>query len=920
MSNKLNVKLTDLISVEVLQKIQDSFASTVGMAALTTEADGTAVTEGSNFTDYCMKYTRCSEVGKSLCEECDRYGAEVTHKTGRFTTYVCHSGLVDFSAPILADGQMVGCFIGGQALYEPPEEENIRKIARELDIDEDEYWAAIQKIPIIDKEQIDKAAAFLYTMSGVLSDMAYGKYLAMQANAELERAARMQGDFLANMSHEIRTPMNAVIGFAEMALRENLPPEAENYIRQIKSSGNALLAIINDILDFSKIEAGKMELLPVEYEPLELIDDIANIIMTRLIDKDGVELLIDLDPNVPSRLMGDNIRIRQILINLCNNATKFTHKGYVRIYVEMDQVDEKRVCLHFSVIDTGIGIKPEDMEKIFNSFQQVDSRRNRNIEGTGLGLSICRKLLSLMGAELRVESTYGVGSAFSFDLIQEVVDPKPSIVIENASEIYLGAAFDNEDVAADFVNDAGKLGVSCQVFSDHTNRDRDVKEWAENAREGQKRYFFIEQELFDCTMIDHAVNELHVTPVIIADTFADLRDLSEYEDLMVLRKPVSVLNLGSLFSKGTTQAQLETHDQADMYSFTAEDARVLVVDDNIVNLTVAQGLLEPLKAHVDIASSGKDAIDMMNNASEPYDVIFMDHMMPGLDGIDTTRIIRRTMPDYAEVPIIALTANALSDARETFMKEGMNDFIAKPIEVRLLIDSFRRYVPAEKIHRLTHTDEMLVADENVASSQSRLQPGEQSGGLEIADLDTGEAIRMLGSEKLYMSILKTYYEAIPSRAAEIRRHYDSKDWEKYVIEVHALKSSSRQIGAMELGALAATLEDAGKKRDMQTIIVLTDQLLDDYLAYEDRLAYLFKTAGDSADANKPEATREFLSAMFERMRTACDELDMDGMEAVIGEMEGRSYPGNWAASFESLKSAVGSMDVDECVAVIDAWE
>ena len=919
MSHKLNVKLTELIPVDVLQKIQDSFASTVGMAALTTEADGTAVTEGSNFTDYCMKYTRCSEVGKSLCEECDRYGAEVTHKTGRFTTYICHSGLVDFSAPILADGQMVGCFIGGQVLYEPPEEENIRRIARELDINEDEYWAAIQKIPVIEKDQIDRAAGFLYTLSGVLSDMAYGEYKAMQANAELERAARMQADFLANMSHEIRTPMNAVIGFAEMALRENLPPEAENYIQQIKSSGNALLAIINDILDYSKIESGKMELIPIEYEPLSLIDDIANIIMTRLVDKD-VELLIDVDPNIPLKVFGDNIRIRQILINLCNNATKFTNTGYVRLYTGCDRIDDKHVCLHFSVIDTGIGIKEQDMEKIFNSFQQVDSKRNRNIEGSGLGLSICRRLLKLMDSELHVESVYGEGSTFSFDLVQEIVDPSCSIAIEDADNVYLGAAFENSDVAADFVNDAGKLGVNCEVFYDYENREQYIADWFKKAKEGKKLYFFIDQQFFDPAMLEHTSHDLNITPVIIADTFADLRQLSEYKELMFLRKPISVLNLGNLFNKGTTQTHLEKHDQTETYSFTAEDARVLVVDDNIVNLTVAQGLLEPLKAKIDIASSGKEAIEMMNKADELYDIIFMDHMMPELDGIDTTRIIRRTMPDYADVPIIALTANALSDAKEMFMKEGMNDFVAKPIEVKLLVDAFRRYVPAEKICRVTHTDEQLVADENLASSQSRMESGENSGGLVIADLDTATALKMLGSEKLFMSILKTYYEAIDSRAAEIRRHYNSKNWPQYTIEVHALKSASRQIGAMQLGAAAASLEDAGKNLDTAYIIGNTDKLLEDYLAYKDKLSYLFEEKEDPAAAdNKIEASMDILTDLFERMRTACDELDMDEMEAVISDMSELSYTGKWKEKYEALKNAVNSMDVDECIAVIDDW-
>ena len=600
MGKKSDIKLTDLISVDVLQRIQDSFAETVGMAALTTEADGTPVTQGSNFTDYCMKYTRCSAVGKSLCEECDRYGAEVTFKTGKYTTYICHSGLIDFSAPIIADDQMVGCFIGGQALYEPPDEENIRKIARELSIDEDEYWGAIQRIPIIDKEQINKAAAFLYTLSGVLSDMAYGKFLALKANSELERAAKMQGDFLANMSHEIRTPMNAVIGFAEMALREDMSDAARNYINQIKTSSNALLTIINDILDYSKIESGKMELVPVEYEPLQLIEDVADIIMTRLVDKD-VELLIDVNPDIPSKLEGDTIRIRQILINICNNATKFTNKGYVRLFADFEWIDEDNITIKFAVEDTGIGIKPNDIDKIFNSFQQVDSKRNRNVEGTGLGLSICQRLLKMMDGELNVESVYGEGSTFSFSINQPVIDKTPSIKVENADHIYAADVFRNPDVERDFVNDATKLGVNVMTFEDHEDRAGNMQKLLSKAGGDNEVYLFIDVNYFEPAMYEKMSGSTDIIPVLIVDTFADVKGLAKYPKLQYIRKPLSVLNLGNLFNHQDIINTDYTDNSSEIYSFTAEGVNVLVVDDNIVNLTVAQGLLEPIKANVDVA-------------------------------------------------------------------------------------------------------------------------------------------------------------------------------------------------------------------------------------------------------------------------------------------------------------------------------
>ncbi|MBQ9334222.1 MAG: PocR ligand-binding domain-containing protein [Lachnospiraceae bacterium] len=908
--SKLDIKLIDLIDRDILQNFQDSFSDMTGMAALTTEADGKPITEGSNFTDYCMKYTRCSELGRSMCEECDRYGAEITMRTGKFTTYVCHSGLIDFSSPVIIDGSMVGCFIGGQVLSEPPDEAFIRDIARDLGINEDEYWDAIQKVPILPKEQIDKAAQYLYRISSVLSDMAYGKYLTIKANEELERAAKMQSDFLANMSHEIRTPMNAVIGFAEMALREDLSETAADYIRQIKNSGNSLLAIINDILDYSKIEAGKMDLIPVEYEPLSLIDDVANIIMTRLVDKD-VELILDINPNIPTALYGDTVRLRQILINLCNNATKFTNEGYVRLSVDYEWAGYESVLLKCSVIDTGIGIKEVDLDKIFHSFQQVDSKRNRNIEGTGLGLSICKMLLDIMDGNLSVESVYGEGSTFSFEVPQKVVVSLPSVTIDDPENVYLGAALDGANVQQSFVSDAEKLGVNVRIFNDYDNRERDLKEWAKQAGDGSQLFFFLDQKYFDPDTLTGINDELNITPVVISDTFADTRELSEYTQLRFIRKPISVLNLGNLINDSDiTHVNFEAGPE-EIYNFTAEDANMLVVDDNIVNLTVAQGLLEPLKAKVDIATGGEEAIHMMEH--KQYDIVFMDHMMPELDGVDTTRIIRRTMPQYKDVPIIALTANAVSEARELFKQEGMDGFIAKPVEVRVLVDTVRKFLPPEKIRRGRRPGEE-AANTNTVSSEDKYPV--------IAELDTHTAIDMLGSKELYMNILRSYYSVIDTKANAIREYYEKADWSQYAIEVHALKSSSRQIGAMELGELAYKLEIAGKELDIATIAGNNAQLLNTYLALKDKLSYLFEeNAGSDTESNatKPEARMEDLRSLFGKMRVAIDDLDMDMMEDVIAEMDKFSYSEFWQTKFDSLKAAVDRLDVDSCIEILDNW-
>ena len=392
------LQLTDLIDIDTLQKIQNVYSDLSNIAVLTTDANGVAVTEGSNFSDFCIKYTRSSKIGCTRCEQCDKNGTFLALQQGKSVVYTCHAGLVDFAAPIMVNGRQVGCFIGGQVLIEHVDPEKIKRIADEIGVDPDEYLAAAKKVRVVERETVEKTAKSIFTIADILSNMAYHRYLIHKDNVELERSETMKSDFLANMSHEIRTPMNAVIGMAEMALREELPTAAKDYINQIKEAGKSLLTIINDILDFSKIESGKMDINEVDYEPMSMVYDVANIIMTRLKDKD-VELVLDVAPTLPNKLFGDNIRIKQVLLNLTNNAAKFTSHGRIIVKVEYQNLDSGEIALNVSVEDTGIGIKKQDLGKLFQSFQQLDSKRNRNIEGTGLGLAISQRLLNLMDGQ-----------------------------------------------------------------------------------------------------------------------------------------------------------------------------------------------------------------------------------------------------------------------------------------------------------------------------------------------------------------------------------------------------------------------------------------------------------------------------------------------------------------------------------------
>ncbi len=393
---------------------------------------------------------------------------------------------------------------------------------------------------------------------------------------QAEASNEAKSVFLANMSHEIRTPMNAICGMTDMLLDEDLTEKGREYATTIKSSGEGLLSIINDILDFSKIESGKMPVIPEEYYFASMIHDVMSMMEIRGKGK-PVELSAKISDDVPRKLYGDIGRVKQVVINVMGNAMKFTHEGSVTLTVFWKQEEKDTGRLVFSVADTGIGIKEEDQDKLFRSFEQVDMKKNRGVEGTGLGLSISRLLVENMGGSIRVESEYGKGSTFTFDILQKVVDSAPCEYSKN------------------------KRVVECRPFE---------------------------------------------------------------------------------------------------INFKAPEARVLVVDDNKVNLRVAAGLLRKFGIVPDLVDNGRDSVDMIRRQAQ-YDLVFMDHMMPELDGIEATKLIRGIGTPYTDrLPVVALSANAVKGMEDEFLVGGMNDFLPKPIDLEMLAAILKKWLPPEQINEM----------------------------------------------------------------------------------------------------------------------------------------------------------------------------------------------------------------------------
>lgn len=898
------IYLTDVISVKQLQTLQNSFSKLTGLAALTTDIDGKPVTKGSNFTKYCMEYTRKSDVGCERCKQCDIEGAKTTLKTGRATTYVCHSGLIDFAAPIMVEDTLIGSFIGGQVLSEKPDEDKIRAIAKEIGVPFEEYWEALKDVPIMPKKQIDEAADFLFETANVLSDIAYAKYRAIENQKETERVANMKTDFLANMSHEIRTPMNAVIGMAEMALRENLPPAARDYIAQIKSSGNALLSIINDILDFSKIESGKMDLVLEDYDPLSVMHDLASVLMTRIQDKD-VDLIGTINPDMPIGLYGDILRIRQIIINIANNAIKFTQHGHVWVDVDFEKVSDDMANIFIAVHDTGIGIKKEDIGKLFDSFQQLDSKRNRNIEGTGLGLAITARLLGLMNGTIRVSSVYGEGSTFSIMIPQKITNWEPSITVNDKENKAVIGYWKGIDGTKQFYDSLDRFGIDSYELE-----TLDSMQELESANEAKLKdkdiFLFTTDKIYENEMQEFVTSHPEIQFIVVCDFYSKIE--GGQANVRFIKKPFSNLGIATALNN---EESLRNDEGSLEFDFIAPDAKILIVDDNDINLIVAEGLLEPLKMNITKANSGKKALSYLDE--ESFDIVFMDHMMPELDGVEVTHIIRRMHPELKDMPIIALTANAVGEAKKMFLEEGMNDFVAKPIEVRNLISKIRQWLPKEMIKKHGSVEE-INASVDKSNSASVL-----SGVRFLGDLDVAAALAMIGSEKLYLTILEKYYSAIATKADLIKKLEVADDISSYTIEVHALKSASRQIGATALSEMAAELEAYGHAGNADAIHEKTDALIEKYLGYIDVFKPLFEKKKDIPE-KKQVASADILNPIFEKMTDAAEELDMDALEDAVSQLEKYEYAGEEMECFEAIKEAVSNYDADTCEAVIATWK
>ena len=704
-----------------------------------------------------------------------------------------------------------------------------------------------------------------------------------------EQGSRAKSGFLAKMSHEIRTPMNAIIGMTELALREDISDTVREQAIAIKHASSNLLTIINDVLDFSKIETGRFEIVPANYSVSSLMNDVVSIIRMRVLDSQ-IRFAVNIDCNIPGTLFGDEARIRQVLINVLGNAVKYTEKGYISFIVKGEFVDESTINITYEVKDSGRGIKQEDVDRLFEDFTQFDMEKNRGIEGVGLGLAITHNIVKTMSGIINVQSDYGVGSTFTITIPQKFHDREnlASVNYPGNKSVLL---YERREVHANsIIHTVDNLGVHAA----HVKSDSELYR-----KLSSRSYDFIFTSYALYKKNKEIISRFGGDSKIV--TLTEFGEVVPENDLNVLAMPVYCVSIANIINGASDSFSYDVSKES-VVRFTAPNARVLIVDDINTNLKVAQGLLLPYCMHVELCKSGAEAIESIQ--SKDYDLVLMDHKMPEMDGIEATLRIRKmgAVDSYfSNVPIVALTANAVSGTKEIFLENGFDDFLAKPIDTVLLNLILERWIPKSK-------QEDFSPDQNLPGDTNYLR-------IEGIDFEAG-VLKSGGTTELYLETLAAFYADVSSRIKEIGICLEKGDIPLFTTYVHGLKSAAMIIGATDLSESSKALEIAGNAGDLAYIETHTSKFLS---ALENLLGDI-GTVLKSAKSKESSFSSEALTMMLSEMKTALGAFDAGAMNYTLGKLLELTQGRDVNAVVKKISDSILMGEYDEAAVLVDAIE
>lgn len=718
---------------------------------------------------------------------------------------------------------------------------------------------------------------------------------------ELEEAKRAKDDFMANISHEIRTPLNSIIGIGNELLDAKVDDVTKEQLYDITVAGKNLMSLVSDILDFSELEADTIELKFEPYNITSVINDVVNMASAWNKEK-NLELIVDCEANLPNSLLGDSHKIYRVILHLMNNAVKFTERGGVILFIG-GRKEQYGMNLMIRVQDTGIGMRSEDVEALKNTYNQVDSRRDRKYGGIGLGLAISRKLVAKMGGHMHIESVPQVGTTITVIIPQKSLTDVPIVSVKDPEE-KKAAFYVNVDryqygqIREGYLECIQRMSQQLQVKAVKCSTMQELKHSMETEQFG---FVFTadEEYLENKEYFDRLSEQLQV--VLMVNRDFDLKMVGR--KIQLIYRPLHVFSVATVLNGERLQQDIY-EERWHKDRFQVENAHILVVDDSAMNLKVAASMLRHYGVEIETDLSGKEAIEKVSRKN--YDLIFMDHMMPEMDGVECMQRLHE-LPVVREchTPIVALTANAIGGAREMLMDEGFDDFVAKPIEKSAMERVLRKFLD-KFVVEISADGEKLRAelpDDGISTEQKEQE------NVWVKGIDREKGLSYFDhNEADYMDIIHCFIEQYGEQKTKLERFYEEKDWENYKISVHSLKGQSLTIGAESLSEKAKHLQEAAQKKDEAYIAANHGPFMEEYQeimdGLEERTGFSgsWKQGGKPGQENQPESAEN-----WSELAAALDQFDQGSANELIDKME-ETVSGEEKEALKKMKDAIELFD------------